>query len=422
MGSKSWFSLRTAVFSGGERYPLLVDERGVPLWYTNLFVTTQVRNAAKASQTQRAVLAAIRMVLVWADEQGMDLENRFVRKWFLGESELESLRRYTQAKADYPQKPFKAVPLPRKKEGVRPKLQAQEPRVSGATQYIRLTYIADYLEWLAKRLLEREARQITADDTKAIQRMSEGLRARRPLKKGRNAVRQQRGLIPEQREVLFELVEPGSERNPFRPEVQQRNCLIVSMLYHLGMRHGELLGIRIGKDLDLMKNTLLIARRHDDPEDPRTNQPVAKTRDREVPLSPALAEQIQDYILYSRRSVPGAKRHDFLVVTHQKGPHQGAPLSSKGLTKVFDQLRDAEPERLANLVPHALRHDWNERFSDKVEEEGWPEAKEEKARSYHNGWKPNSGTAAIYTKRYTERKAREAALSLQRMSKEDPDE
>jgi hypothetical protein len=42
-----------------------------------------------------------------------------------------------------------------------------------------------------------------------------------------------------------------------------------------------------------------------------------------------------------------------------------------------------------------------------------PNAKEEKMRSYMMGWKEGSGTAATYTRRHTERMAREAQLKLQ---------
>jgi hypothetical protein len=64
-------------------------------------------------------------------------------------------------------------------------------------------------------------------------------------------------------------------------------------------------------------------------------------------------------------------------------------------------------------VPHKLRHDWNDRFSEQAETQGWGHAAEEKMRSYAMGWKEGSGSSAVYTRRYTERKAREAALKLQ---------
>jgi len=48
-------SVRLATFSDGERYPLLIDGQGLPLWYPTLFTTTQVRNASKAPNTMAAV-------------------------------------------------------------------------------------------------------------------------------------------------------------------------------------------------------------------------------------------------------------------------------------------------------------------------------------------------------------------------------
>jgi hypothetical protein len=34
----------------------------------------------------------------------------------------------------------------------------------------------------------------------------------------------------------------------------------------------------------------------------------------------------------------GAKKHSFLIVTHQEGPFKGIPLSQKGLTKIFTKV------------------------------------------------------------------------------------
>lgn len=109
-----------------------------------------------------------------------------------------------------------------------------------AAALIRLTYIADYLEWLAIRVVEQEARQVDADTFKLIKRMTNSLRKRRPQKTIKSRETARKGLTEEQQESLLNLIKPHCEKNPFSQELQERNQLIVLLLYHLGLRAGEL--------------------------------------------------------------------------------------------------------------------------------------------------------------------------------------
>lgn len=96
-------SVRLVTFSDGERYPLLIGGQGLPLWYPTLFITTQVRNASKAPNTMAAVLSALRVLMVWSQSYGVDLESRFANRLFLNEQEVESLCRHAQTKASTPE-------------------------------------------------------------------------------------------------------------------------------------------------------------------------------------------------------------------------------------------------------------------------------------------------------------------------------
>jgi integrase len=405
------FSVRFIRFLDGERYPLLLDPRGQPHWYATLFATTQIRNASKTPNTIAAVLAAIRILLSWSHVRGQDLEHRFTQKDFLTEHELESIRCYTQIKAE--QHENNLIKLSRNTEKTRGVFSSTEHRISSSTQYIRLTYIADYLEWLAIRLVERDARHVDTATLKTIKRMSDSLRARRPQKMMKSREQARKGLTEEQQEALLKVVQPGSANNPFSEELQVRNQLIVWLLYHLGLRAGELLSLRVS-DFDFMKNTLLVARRHDNPNDVRTYQPVVKTFDRRIPLSEGLIKAVSNYILGTRRLFFAAKRHDYLLVVHRRGPFAGQPISLKGLDKVFQELQAANPDLLRHLTPHVLRHTANDRLSALMDKNKVSPAEEEKMRSYLMGWKEGSGTASTYTRRHIERKAQEVALLLQK--------
>jgi integrase len=407
------FRLKFVIFTDGERVPILSDECGIPLWYPTLFVTTQVRNASKAPNTMLAVYSAIRIFLAWAESLGLSLEARFARKHFLTEAELESFRAYCQGRINSvhtPQQKFKANG--KGKEAARANLQQAITGVSSATQYVRLTYVADYLEWLATRLVERDARHIESGTRADIQAMVKKLRLRRPQMGARSAISARRGLSEQAQKRLFELILPTASCNPFESEVRPRNSLLVMLLYHLGLRAGELLALKVS-DFDFQRNEVVVARRHGDKDDPRRNQPVVKTMDRRIPLSNSLAKAVFDYVMNDRRKLPAAKHHAFLLVAHKAGPFCGQPLSTKGLDKVFRTICKVDPKMFPKLSPHILRHTANDRLSEKMDTNEVSAPQEEKMRSYIMGWKEGSGTAAIYTRRHIEKKAREVFLRLQ---------
>jgi integrase len=201
---------------------------------------------------------------------------------------------------------------------------------------------------------------------------------------------------------------------PFNAKpIKVRNRLIFLVLYHLGLRGGELLNIRI-RDIDFASNQLIVARRADEKDDPRKDQPLGKTLDRRVPIKATLAKEIHSYIVNDRKQVANSSKNDFLFVTHKRGPTQGQPLSKSGYKKVIEVVRKVSPV-LFNLTGHQLRHAWNEAFSnrmDSMDERASPE-QQEKMRSYLMGWREGSGTAATYNQRFIRRKANEAALELQ---------
>ncbi|EQD45998.1 phage integrase family protein [mine drainage metagenome] len=392
---------------------MLLDASGLPHWFATLFVTTQVRNNSKAPNTMVAVLGAVRNLLAWAAAQSINLEDRFARREWLLEAEIESLRAHAQSSIDSSEAHDPVVVrLPKRRETARAALGLLAGRVSGGTQYIRMTYMAAYLEWLAIRIIEREVRRVDDGTRSEITAMAVSIRMRRPRKSARSLLSARRGLSEESQQRLLELMRSDSNDNPFEHEVRQRNALIVHLLYDLGIRAGELLALKVG-DFDFQRNEVVVARRHGDPRDPRANQPVLKTMDRRIALSTALSGEISRYVMSERRMYPRARRHEFLLVTHQAGPFQGMPLSMKGLNKLFATIQRADPEALGGLTAHVLRHTTNERLSAMWDANGVRPPEEEKMRSYMMGWREGSGTATTYTRRHVEKKAREASLKLQ---------
>lgn len=395
--------------SSGERYSLLTGSDGLPLWYPTLFATSQLRNAAKAPNTIEAHLNAIKLLLEWTNSHEIDLKQSFSTMKFLTVEQIESLCSYL--KQDRSQRMKSNVIPIRMANKERTRASLTPPKtVAKQTYYIRISYIADYLEWFAKRVLSERKIIISRDISHLISQMIRSLKTRRPTRSinQRNAPR---GVSEAQRELLLSVCDPKYQNSPFSSKTRERDSLLVDILYQTGIRLGELLSIKIS-DLNFQENTLLIARRHDDVDDPRVKQPVAKTLDRLLPLSRGLSQRIHDYILRHRSLVKGANRHEFLFVTYKSGPHCGTPLSTSAVYRIINRVT-SNIDRLSELTPHILRHTWNDRFSDKADEQGLDQAEEEKLRSYLMGWKEGSGTSATYTRRHIEKEAHKVSLLLQ---------
>lgn len=393
-------SIRHICFDGGERYMLLADEDGMPLYYPTLYITVVVRGNSKAANTIQNTLTAIKALYTWQSYAEVDLEARFSCGHLLEEPEVHALR-------DFLQQPLRAGKPVRKVISITP--SARRPNtVSLKVQYSRMTVIADYLAFLAKQFPQK-----SEEHKKCIERMASQIRANRPKisnksAKGRDEIHLDDGLLDRLEEVL----KPGSEINPATNiGVQVRNALMFCILRVTGMRRGELLNLKI-EDIDFSANTMSVIRRPDSKGDVRTYQPVAKTRERKVPIDPLLTGHIHDYVLKHRSKVPGSKKHGYLFVTHRSGPSCGRPLSISGFSKFIREIRNIATE-FKGIHAHALRHSWNYTFSKLCDEKGLTPEREEKLRSYLMGWSETSGTAATYNKRHIKEEAGKSVLELQ---------
>ena len=255
----------------------------------------------------------------------------------------------------------------------------------------------------------------TPEDDAAIKKVVTAILKRRPTV-GSDHDWQDRALSDETYRELMEVVEPTDANNPFSdPRTAERSMLSVHMLAELGVRRGELLGIRVS-DIDWEGRKISIHRRADDPHDPRMDQPRTKTLARELPLSEELLNRLRRYVMGARRRTRGANRHPILLVAHKKGGNEGNALSISGLNKTFETLRNGN-EQLVEVHAHGLRHYWNWWFSQHVDarREGrrLTEAEEIQIRDHQMGWVPGSKSAKRYNRRHIVKKAQEAALSLQ---------
>lgn len=416
------FYIKWLKFDDGERFPILMKKTdGTPLFLPTVYTISIQRSSGKASATSSANLRAIMHLYTWADSNGIDIEKRFFDQDLLDIVDIESMVNAASLTYDQLCKDAETSPAPSKsgaKNGIysmekyRKSAHGQICTVENKTKLIRLLYIRDYLDWLAQQQAPKispQSKKHSLFKTSRLQ-MKEAIESRLPVSKGRSLKDDREGLEPDTLKRLMDVIKTDSPENPWRkPEVRIRNRLFILMMLVLGVRKGELLLTRI-KDVNFQSNELLIRRVPDDPDDPRSYEPNTKTRDRILPFDDDLAGMIEEYILKVRNKSPGASRHDYLFTA----TGTGQPLSLTGVTKVFRILRTKISDLPDNLTSHVLRHTWNDRFSEMMEQNNISETEEKKLRSYLMGWSEFSGMAAIYTKRYVRQKANEASLDLQK--------
>ena len=424
------FAVKTAVLPTGERLPLLCSrETGIPLFDATVWSLTELRARSRSSSTIQQALRAVMVLNLVLERLGVDLDARLNEGKLLDLGEVEEVARQCRASLEElaaadetlppALQPSKIVAL--EKVRMRASTQVSSTRVDSNTAAIRIRYIRDYLHWRTSlRMLTLGAKhdlyfglKTTAETVVRL------LNARIPASSGRNSLAKREGISPETMATLIQVIDPASPDNPWTDDhLRERNALIVRWLLDLGVRRGELLGVRIS-DINFQTDEVLIARRADNPDDPRRNQPNTKTQDRLIPLNDDLATLTRRYVVGARRKIPGARRHDFLIVADGTG----APLTLGALNKVFEALRRRCPDLPRELSPHVCRHTWNDHFSVLMDEQKVPEETEKKMRARLMGWSETSNTASTYTRRHVKERARKASLALQdRLHKEKLDE
>ncbi|EFW78384.1 tyrosine-type recombinase/integrase [Pseudomonas savastanoi] len=394
-------TIKTIVMEDGERYATLVDEAGLPLFYPTLYLTTKLRNASKSYSTLVNEAASINVLLQCFNERGVDIHRRIESGNLLKLHEIDALRDCCQQR------------LLGAQSGIQGKRSLLDSKnyVGLETEYGRLTVIHRYLKFICGVLLPN---RFLVEVDNELTAMLDAIVARRPRNKNRNKASVEIRKKDVDLEFLFEAIRPGSEFNPWVGQaVQVRNRLGLLLLYELGIRRGELLSLRCD-DFDISSNRVAIVRRADELIDPRASQPLVKTNERLLPVHDKLMREVVNYISKFRNMTPNARQHPYLLVSHKMGRTVGQPLTIAGYKKAMDALRNSSQE-LSTFTGYKMRHKWNERYSDLMDSMDNPpsEARQEQMRSSAMGWAQGSGTAAIYNKRFVERKAFEAGIKLQ---------
>ena len=210
---------------------------------------------------------------------------------------------------------------------------------------------------------------------------------------------------------LLDIVSPNSDKNPFRTrKLAHRNYIVVSLLYQMGLRRGELLNLRT----DSFKSEYCKYERRQmfwlnvkesNEIDPRNISPRLKNEfsPRQIPMSEQLFMSCHSFISNWR----GKCSHGYLISSSN-----GLPLSERGLNSLFTTLSSRFTEQACEMLkqliaeysitPHALRHSSAVYRINAYREMGIEMNEAEALLRVFFGWSPSSKMPLHYARAYYE--------------------
>ena len=392
------FRIRLCRMTDGERVPLVVDQRGLPVAMPNRWGL--MRRPQVQSGTLIDEMRTVAHVHEWAYRYGIDLEDRLASGNGLRPAEINTL--YQNLRYIRPL----GRTLASRGLAHADKLEV----IHGKTHANRVAVARAYLTWGMERTLYR----LDVSDPRAV-----GIRERCNLLH-RQSLEFQRatseghmrriGLDEEKRQRLLEIIHPNYSRNPFMRSVRFRNWMLITLLLTFGLRRGESLKLYV-TDINVRgrRPTLTVRRRPGDPLDTRANEPAVKTLGREVPLHASMAEILNRYVQHHRPQFPNADVSPFLLLSEE-----GKPLSLRSVNAILEQVVRRFPEFKGALTPHVLRYTYNDILEESGHAAGLDAEALKAARNYLNGWTLTSEQGTHYARRAIEERAREISLEHQR--------
>jgi integrase len=422
------YRVETLIFDNGERYPILMGSDEMPHFHITLWVTNKLRSVGKAQSTISNKLEHVKWFLSWLEKEKRDLYCEFQQGKFLDTDDIENIKSFLAI--DIHQLKGVAKKVNRGRNKVinitdTPKLVDVTPSVGRNHHYNRMTSVIEYLTFIAKLAVKQMA---NSNFNRTIKKMEKEFKAARPKGKGQNFLDNTdsktlpEGLVKE----FMDVADYNNPNNPFQQKnVRFRNHLMFHLMERHGIRSGEMLSLTL-TDMSLhgSKKSFWVRRTHDDSNDTRKKQRVAKTRERKLRISDKTAELLSTYISEYRKTTPNADKHPYLFVTHRQGNTQGQPVSGSTFDNTIVPAMKKVDERFEEIHPHYLRHNWNEEFSEKIDTnnelaasgveghkqiDSGTEAKMRKHQMGHSSEKSGN----TYNKRHVSKKANELSLMEQ---------
>lgn len=382
------YVVETLRLSSGERLPLLVNRAsGLPLSQAAEYTLAFQRGVPV--NTSRQTIDTIGMLHSWAENRGIDLDERFGTGNLLNSDETVSLSEALWERRSAAVSGEVANSL------------GTGAAVVGATQGKRTDDVIAYVRWRVSLVVS----SFTVNDMR-IANINARLNAvvgQLHTLKGVSVSVPRGQLTDAQCLRLFEIVKPGSSENPFHRNTQLRNFFLLLLYYELGIRKAEALVIK-GSHLRIgPKSFITITYTPNDLKDLRSDQPSVKTLSRTLPISRMLAFAADQLLVQRRENIlirDAARRTPFLVLDSRKG----SPLTLDALYDIFVVLRRRFPADLPpTFAPHHLRRSWNYRYSEACDDAKIEEALADHIRNYIMGWSKTSVQSGTYNRAWIEK-------------------
>jgi integrase len=176
-----------------------------------------------------------------------------------------------------------------------------------------------------------------------------------------------KGISDNAQAQLIQIITPASKQNPFLPELQLRNFVIVGLFFTLGLRLGELLALKF-EDINFGHlTTIHVVKRKVDGEETRMRPPKPKRGNRSLTLAQSsLALALANYVNLSSSD----QTCPFLITTRA-----GNALTTRAVQQIFIHLRNTFPNILpSDFSPHSGRHTMSAGLERKMVKALVPEA------------------------------------------------
>lgn len=399
--------IRTFEDSTGAMMSVLIDDNNQPLFWPNVFATTNYRRGS--SKTLSDVLRAIGMFELWSSVDGRTGSMDLASGQTFEMHEAESLSGFLCLKRPAQDEDVKiSIGQAQKKITRLEKVRKSENQLDLENSYATRVESANRIRWVAKYLDYLCNKGVTAlkdsGDRKSFESMTkraiDRLRDRAP-RGGSYAFNPSLvGIDKEQINYISEVLNPANKSplNPFKTDfLKARNYFIWRLAVDTGMRRQELMELRCD-DIDI--NSFRVSIR------------VSKTTPRTVPIGQATADAFYEFIMNHWSKVSSdTTKHGYAVIA-QTGSH----LKVDTLNAIINCIRSKIPGAPDYLTPHTLRRTWNEQFNELIDSiplEKRPSPPEEtRIRNQLQGWSTESQMGARYAARHINRKADELAETL----------
>ncbi|WP_261309895.1 site-specific integrase [Burkholderia stabilis] len=342
--SMAFLQLSDVLVPGRLRGVTLVDKSGVPRYWANVWLLVSMGHLAESTQT-----GALRYVEdLYRHADGI-----------LGVNGLDDAlaEMNDKALADVLESWFVSI-----------RNRPKATRADELRWHAGLGFVTEVLTWLSKgRVPDNQLRDMEA----RLHRLSTLYGQLHVRKSGQ--VETIRSLPSSVVEALYELLDPESDRNPFKnAKTRWRVYVAFVLMLHQGLRRGELLlltadCVKSGFDnkRQALRHWLNVQQNEyeddeaDESIDPRYSKPSIKTVHsvRQIPVSPVTAQLVQTYVENYR----GRPAHPFLL-----NSYIGNPLATESLTRAFRKASHALPSAARqelidrcdkdSVTPHDLRH------------------------------------------------------------------